>query len=89
MTTTARLAQYLPARENVASALGLRPAPRPRLAGLGFFGTGLIVGSALALLLSPRNGPQIRGDLRRGLARARKRLNSARPNGEDQERAQL
>ena len=86
--TTEKLMQYLPDREYVASALGLRRAqPLSLLAGLGFFGTGLLIGSALALLFSPRSGPELRRDLKGRVDDAWHRIQQPRVDGEDRPRA--
>jgi len=89
MTTTARLLQYLPDREDLASALGLRPSTSASLlAALGLFGAGMLIGSALALLLTPRSGPDLRRDLKQRMDGVMERIGRARMNGEDRESAQ-
>jgi YtxH-like protein len=89
MTTTSRLLQYLPDRDDLANALGLRPsASASLLAGLGFFGAGMLIGSALALLLTPRTGPELRRDLKQRMDGVMDRIQRGRIDGEDHESAQ-
>lgn len=83
MSTT--LSQYLPTRDSVADALGLQRAQPPLLAAFGLFGAGLLIGSALALLLTPRSGVELRSDLRERIGAVRDRLRPSRPDGEDRE----
>ena len=83
-----KLSQYLPARQDVVGALGLRRAEPPALlAGMGLFGAGLLIGAALALLLTPRNGAELRTGLRERIDALRDRVRTARPDGEDRESA--
>ena len=89
MTTTARLLQYLPDREDVASALGLRRTQSASLLmGLGLFGAGVLIGSALALLFTPRSGPDLRRDLKQRMDGVMERLQRGGLDGEDRESAQ-
>jgi hypothetical protein len=86
MMTTDKLMQYLPDRDYVASVLGLRSASSIGwMAGVGLFATGLVVGSAVAILLSPRSGADLRRDLRDRLDGVWQRMQAQpRANGEDQ-----
>lgn len=54
-------------KEDLLNALGLEAKPSTTLwlAGvLGTFGVGLLVGAGLGLLLAPKTGQELRGDLR-------------------------
>ena len=58
--------QALPSREDIATAIGLRARASVTgdvLAAFGIFGTGMILGAALALLFAPKAGHQIRHDI--------------------------
>jgi len=64
------LLQSLPSREDIASAVGLQSRSSSYLGGnndilpmLGVFGTGMLFGAGLALLLSPKSGSELRRDL--------------------------
>ena len=82
-----RMTQYLPAREQIASSLGLRPARTPdAMLAFGLFGLGLLMGSTIALLLAPRSGAEMREDLRCRVNAVRDRLRT-RPDGEDRHSA--
>jgi gas vesicle protein len=53
-------------KEDILAAIGLAPKPSAGqwLAGtLSVFGLGLLVGAGAALLLTPRSGRELRGDL--------------------------
>jgi gas vesicle protein len=53
-------------KEDILAAIGLAPKPSAGqwMAGtLSVFGLGLIVGAGAALLLTPRTGREMRGDL--------------------------
>jgi hypothetical protein len=83
-----KMAQYLPAREQIASSLGLRPARTPdAMLAIGLFGLGVLMGSAIALLLAPRSGAEMREELRCRMNAVRDRLRTNPPNGEDRESA--
>ena len=83
--TATRFTQYLPAREDVLDTLGLRPsrASGP-FVGLALLGAGLVIGSAFALLLTPRSGAELRRELRDRFDDMRNRIQS-RPDEEDRE----
>jgi hypothetical protein len=55
-------------RDDFLASLGLQPRTTVRdyfLAGLGVFGSGMLVGGALGLLFAPKPGMQLRGDIGR------------------------
>lgn len=57
-------------KERVLAALGLQTAPSTWSVATkiaGFVGLGVLAGAAVALLLSPKAGPEIRRSLRRTL----------------------
>jgi hypothetical protein len=86
--TASRLTEYLPGRDEIASALGFRQAhTQSMLLGLGLFGAGLLIGSTLALLLTPRSGAEMRDDLKSRIGAVRDRLRTAEPDGEDRDSA--
>jgi hypothetical protein len=88
MMTPSRLTEYLPGREEIASALGFRQAQtQSMLLGLGLFGAGLLIGSALSLLLTPRSGPEMRDELKSRISSVRDRLRTTGPDGEDRDSA--
>jgi hypothetical protein len=67
----------LPTKDQLTEAIGLRTAPSPMsdlAAGLAIFASGLLAGSALALLFAPRPGRQLRAELRERLNEARGRV---------------
>ena len=56
----------LPSKEDIASAVGLEvrsSATGDVLTAFGIFGTGMILGAALALLFAPKAGHEIRHDI--------------------------
>lgn len=64
--TLEKILQGWPSREEIASAVGLetrRSAGGDLLAGLGIFGTGMMLGAGLALLFAPKPGQEIRHDI--------------------------
>lgn len=83
--TPARLMDYLPDRNYVASALGLRRSePLGVLAGFGLLGAGILIGSAAALLLTPRSGADLRRDLKHRMDDVlQRRVQRSRVDGED------
>jgi gas vesicle protein len=84
------LMEYLPRRDRLAHALGLRPSRSYELMmGFGLFGAGLVVGSALVLMLAPRSREEAREQLRSRMESVRDRLRPAGPDGEDQESANV
>ena len=86
MTTTAKLMNYLPDRNDLASALGLqRSQPLGLLFGLGLLGTGVLIGSVAALLLTPRSGADMRRDLKHRMDDVLQRMQRRRVDGEDTE----
>lgn len=63
-------------KDDVLATLGLKSKPRAvqRLGGaLGLLGVGLLVGAAVALLLAPKSGRELRSDLEDRLRDARRR----------------
>lgn len=55
--------QAFQSRENLATAIGLRPPASTSgdlLTALGLFGTGMLLGAGLALLFAPMTGHEIR-----------------------------
>jgi hypothetical protein len=64
------------ANQKILDSLGLQRKRTPQdvlLPALGIFGAGLAVGAALGLLLAPKPGGEIRGDIRRGVGNLRRR----------------
>ena len=58
------LLQALPSKEEIAGVIGLEARSSTSMASaFGIFGTGIILGAGLALLLAPKSGHQIRQDL--------------------------
>ena len=58
--------QALPSKEDIASAVGLEARASTTgdiLTAFGVFGTGMILGAGLALLLAPKAGREIRQDI--------------------------
>jgi hypothetical protein len=58
--------QALPSREDIATAIGLRPqvsTTGDMLTAFGIFGTGVMLGAGLALLFATKAGHQIRHDI--------------------------
>ncbi len=45
------------------------------LPALGIFGAGLLVGAGLGLLLAPKSGNELRGDIRQGASQIKDRTN--------------
>jgi hypothetical protein len=61
-------------RNDVLGWLGLEPRQSLGsrvLGGLGLFGAGLAVGASVALLVAPKAGRELRGDIKDRLGRAR------------------
>jgi hypothetical protein len=82
--TTARLMDYLPDRNGVATALGLRRRqPLGLVVGLGLLGAGMLIGSAVALLLTPRSGADLRRDLKHRMDDVLQRVQRSGVDGED------
>ncbi len=56
----------LPSKEDIASAVGLEARSSPTgdmLTAFAIFGTGMILGAGLALLLAPKAGHEMRHDI--------------------------
>jgi hypothetical protein len=69
--------------DSALTALGLerrRQATDILLPALGLFSLGLVVGAGLGLMLAPKRGIELRGDVRRGLNQVGQRL-KRRANG--------
>ena len=69
--------------DSALSALGLerrRQSAEFILPALGLFGLGLVVGAGVGLMLAPKRGVELRGDVRRGLNQVGQRLRR-RANG--------
>jgi hypothetical protein len=69
--------------DSALTALGLerrRQTADIILPVLGLFGLGLVVGAGLGLMLAPKRGIELRGDVRRGLNQVGQRLRR-RANG--------
>src|SRR5688572_21969549 len=63
--------------DSALSALGLersRSATDMLLPALGLFGLGLVVGAGVGLMLAPKRGIELRGDVRRGLNQVGQRV---------------
>ena len=59
--------------EKALAAIGLQPrrsAADYILPALGLFSVGVLVGAGLGLLLAPKRGQELRGDLRHGFSNA-------------------
>jgi len=72
--TIANLASYAPAAYELLNRVGLerRSSRATRVAvRAGWIGIGVAVGGGLALLLTPRSGPELRGRLGEQAKRAR------------------
>jgi hypothetical protein len=69
--------QRIPGADTLARAAGLRPTHSmlPGLSGVGWFAMGMLVGGAMALLMAPREGAQLRRDLSRRFDDLAHRLN--------------
>jgi len=78
--------------DSALSALGLerrRGAIDVLLPAIGLFGLGLVVGAGLGLVLAPKRGVELRGDVRRGLNQVGQRVGQKlrrRGNGLDDTR---
>jgi hypothetical protein len=75
--------------DSALSALGLerqRSSVDFLMPALGLFGLGLVVGAGLGLMLAPKRGVELRGDVRRGLnqvgQRLRRRANGVAESGD-------
>jgi hypothetical protein len=69
--------------DSALSAMGLerrRSSADYILPALGLFGLGLVVGAGLGLVLAPKRGVELRGDVRRTLGQVGQRLRR-RANG--------
>jgi len=58
--------QALPSREDIATAIGLRPqvsTTGDMLTAFGIFGTGMMLGAGVALLFATKSGHQLRHDI--------------------------
>jgi gas vesicle protein len=67
-------------KDEILSMLGLetKPSTGSWIAGtLGTFGIGLLVGAGIALMLAPKPGRELRGDIRDRLRRAPEDLREA------------
>lgn len=63
--------------ESALSAMGLQPRPTATdyiLPALGLFGVGLLVGVGLGLILAPKPGVELRGDIGRRVRRVSAKL---------------
>jgi hypothetical protein len=73
--------QRIPGADTLARAAGLRPRPTysmlPGLSGIGWFTMGMLVGGAMALLMAPREGAQLRRDISRRFDDLAHRLNGS------------
>lgn len=56
---------------------------------LGIFGTGLLIGAGLGLLLAPKSGNELRGDIRRGAGELRHRTTHMIQDTSDNLRARI
>lgn len=66
---------------------GLQPRMTPTdymLPALGVFGAGALIGAGLALLLTPKSGRDLRGDIRDAVGRVKRRvLSRGKPDAAD------
>lgn len=70
-------------KEDVLASLGLALKPsfsQRTLGALGMFGLGALVGAGVALLLAPRTGQELRGDLGRRIRRRAQEMNASTAN---------
>jgi hypothetical protein len=71
-----RAYDYIPTREMIADAMGLRREASPFVdstSALMIFAAGALFGTALALLFAPRPGEELRADLRQRVSNLRQR----------------
>ena len=64
--TIEEILQVLPSKKDIANAVGLEARSSgigDRLAALGIFGTGVILGAGLALLFAPKAGREVRHEI--------------------------
>ena len=71
-----RAYDYVPTREMIADALGLRSETTDSTSALMIFAAGALFGTALALLFAPRPGDELRADLRKRVSNLRSRAAS-------------
>ncbi|RMG19587.1 MAG: YtxH domain-containing protein [Deltaproteobacteria bacterium] len=64
-------------RDDILRSIGLETRKTPAdyvLPALGIFGAGLLVGAGLGLLLAPKSGRELRGDIRQRASQLREKL---------------
>jgi hypothetical protein len=74
--------QALPSKEDIASAVGLEERSSPSgdiLTGFAIFGTGMILGAGLALLLAPKTGHEVRESIAEKVGEIGERFRSQVP----------
>lgn len=72
----------LPSKEDIASSIGLEArasAGGGMFTAFGIFGTGMMLGAGLALLLAPKAGHEIRHDIAEKVGEISERLRSQLP----------
>ena len=77
----------LPTREDLATAVGLhlrKSLAQEVAAALGVFGTGMLLGAGLGLILAPKAGSDLRHDLKERLDEIKSRVG----NGKDEREAE-
>ena len=71
-----RAYDYVPTREMIADALGLRSETTDSTSALMIFAAGALFGTALALLFAPRPGDELRADIRKRVSNLQRRAAS-------------
>jgi len=87
-----QLSNQIPTVLALAERVGLqrrRSLRRRRAERAGYFGAGLALGSGLAVLLSPKSGPETRSRLRARLDQAREYVTSNGENAADSSRKRV
>lgn len=80
--TIEEILQALPSKEDLAKAVGLEARSSGTgevLAALGIFGTGVVLGAGLALLLAPKSGRETRHDIAEKVGEMSEQLRVAVP----------
>lgn len=80
--TIEEILQALPSKQDLAASIGLeaRSSSADVFTILGAFGTGIILGAGVALLLAPKAGHEIRHDLAEKVAEMSDQLRAHAPS---------